>query len=193
MTCIAQRRSVGFAIPGTRANHETIDGSSFLATNETSLIGERNSLPWLRVSALAGSCAVFAISLFVPCYYTPVYLTIDRVSTPKPEYGIAVFLLGWIEVFEQGYSAWLANPIWLLSLVLILRREKRWLSMTSVVIGLLLSLSFLRYEFVLVDEAGHQGPIIEIGIGYWLWVLSFVLLLWAGSVADSHQPRKSPE
>lgn len=131
--------------------------------------------------ATVASCVLYVLSLFVPCYYSPVYLSSDHVATPKPEYGIAALLLGWIEVITEGYSAWLANPLWLLSLLLILGHADRWISVVISTVGFLFSLSFLFYNSVLVNEAGHKGEIIGYGIGYWLWLSSFVLLLGIAS------------
>lgn len=130
----------------------------------------------LRTLATVGSCGLYVLSLWFPCYYTPVYLSVGK-PTPKPAYGMEALLLGWVEVIGEGYSAWLANPLWLLTLALILGHANRWIPTVSSSVGLLLSLSFLLYHSVLVNEAGHKGTIIGYGSAYWLWVSSFVLLL----------------
>ncbi|QDU35931.1 hypothetical protein Mal4_02130 [Maioricimonas rarisocia] len=98
-------------------------------------------------------------------------------ETGKATYALGVLLFGWAEILLEGFSAWLANPLWLLTLVLILVPVPRPLPLATSLAGLALALSFLLYESILLDEAGNKGEILGYGPGYWLWGASFVALL----------------
>ena len=74
---------------------------------------------------------------------------------------------------------WLANPLLCCGWITLKDNPKR-----AAGLGLLataLSLSFLAFDKVIADEAGHYRRVTEYGPGYWLWVSSCLTML-AGSV-----------
>ncbi len=140
----------------------------------------------LRGCILIASILVFGRSVFTPCYYTHIYHGQSPILDPT--FGIEALLFGWVEIFDSGYSAWLANPLWLISCILLLARSKMYCRLVAV-LALAVSLSFLLYDVVLVNEAGSKSEIIRYGIGYWLWVASFVLLCAATAIGTNDAPR----
>lgn len=90
-----------------------------------------------------------------------------------------------IDLFQgKGFSisnpigssfAWLANPLFFLSLIALKRDSKRaiWLSVAS----LALMLSFMLIGKVVSNEAGGYATITAYKAGYWLWLSSPVVLM----------------
>ncbi|MBD0831591.1 hypothetical protein [Aestuariibaculum sediminum] len=94
--------------------------------------------------------------------------------------GILNLISGWIGVFMGNFPAfpWLANPLLFLSWYLFKKQKTNWSFLLSV-ISFILMLSFL-----LVDEIIHKGGsivsrVLSYQIGYWLWVLSSLIMLTA--------------
>jgi len=76
--------------------------------------------------------------------------------------------------------AWLANPLLLITWILLLRNNKFALLLS--IFATLLSLSFLGIDEVPINEAGGIEKIIKIEIGYWLWLFS-CLITFIGSIS----------
>ncbi len=74
---------------------------------------------------------------------------------------------------------WMANPL-LCGGWITLKDNPKWAAGLSL-LATALSLSFLTFDKVIADEAGHYRPVIGCGPGYWLWVSSCLTML-AGSV-----------
>jgi hypothetical protein len=93
--------------------------------------------------------------------------------------GYVCLLFGWITIFGGlGYFfPWLANLFYLPGLLLWLlpTRSPRWGAIFPV-IGLGLATLTFRIETIMVNEAGHRVA-VQPGIGAWLWMASFALLL----------------
>lgn len=128
----------------------------------------------LKKIILVGSVILFAFSLGQKCYCT----------TTQCADSILVFLLGWAAIFSgaAGFS-WLANPL-LIAAWLLLRRNLK-TSMFLSVFAFLFALSFLLFDAIIDNEAGHVHQVIAYRAGYWIWVASsctmvigtFVLML----------------
>lgn len=113
-----------------------------------------------------------SIILFLISLTQKAYCTSDSCSE-----GFLVFLLGWAVAFTSfaGLS-WLANPLLILSWLLLHRKLK--LSMLLCTGAFLLSFSFLLAGEVTANESGQQHQIVSRNAGYWLWFSSsFVMLL----------------
>lgn len=111
--------------------------------------------------AVSGSC--FLISLFNTAFCT----------TDHCRLSIEAFLSGWLVLFiEPAGLTWLANPLLIVALVMILKDKKSsfWLSLMAS----LLSLSFLLCNTIIENEAGGAREIIKLKPGYWLWVASCI-------------------
>jgi Flp pilus assembly protein TadB len=51
------------------------------------------------------------------------------------------------------------------------------LSLKISIAAAIVSLSFLFFKQIMVNEAGNYSKIISYNLGYWLWVLSAVIML----------------
>ena len=88
--------------------------------------------------------------------------------------------LFYAEGLKGGWKAgatlsWLANPALLFAWIAGSKIPKEGLVLSS--ISLLLMLSFLAFDEVLADEAGHYRQIQSLALGYWLWVASALVLV----------------
>ena len=108
-------------------------------------------------------------------------------------------LIGWIGVFNEifglltgiydfiignGFTtnpkigatfSWLANPFIFLSIVIIRKNYKIALILSLISIGLILS--FLMFDSIFANEAGHYNKITSYELGYWMWLLSSITIL----------------
>lgn len=93
---------------------------------------------------------------------------------------INFFLIGSTAILGGGtleWLIWLANPISLFSIIIFLYNDNNlkkalWLNF----IALILSSSFRSWNEILVSESGATGKIISFEKGYYLWVLSILVL-----------------
>ena len=84
---------------------------------------------------------------------------------------LAVFIMGPLGfAFPFATLVWLANPILLISWIKIYKNRKE--SLIASFLATLIALSFLLFNKIVDDEAGHYRNIIGYQSGYWLWVLS---------------------
>ena len=116
------------------------------------------------------SMAMFAASLPFGCF------TCGDASINS----LMVLLVGWMGMFKGGAnSTWIANPLLAMSWLFFALRSY----VTASVVSLLasaLAFSFLFCHGVATDEGGADHPIVSYQIGYWLWLLS-CLIMFAGS------------
>ena len=144
-----------------------------------------------RIITLAGSGGLLLFALTQPCYCTGECMN-----------SVLVLLLGWAGMFVElgAVLNWVlerlhgnapvwpaalgATLTWLANLLLgcgwiTLKAHPKWTAGLSL-LATALSLSFLSFDTVIADEAGHYRPITGYGPGYWLWVSGCVTML-AGS------------
>lgn len=120
--------------------------------------------------------ALFSTSLLLPGYYTESYLTQATIATLTPLYGLELLVFGFLEMFFHGFSAWLANPVMVIYLILALgQANRKWLLLTSMSC-VLLTLSFAGYASILVNEAGGRSPVAFWGAGYFCWIGTAITL-----------------
>ncbi|WP_379964215.1 hypothetical protein [Epilithonimonas sp. UC225_85] len=84
--------------------------------------------------------------------------------------GFFAFLGGGI--FET--IIWTANPLFLNSIIF--SRKYPQIAILFSILSFGLSLSFLFWNEILVSENGRMGKIIEFNFGYWIWIMSILLL-----------------
>ncbi|MGZ3923432.1 MAG: hypothetical protein ACXVBJ_06650 [Flavisolibacter sp.] len=135
--------------------------------DEQILVEEKSKLKTL---VLIVGIGLFIFSLFNICFCT------DNGCRTS----IEAFLIGWLAMLAGGAAiAWLANPLLIIAWVLLTKNKKSaWLfSLTA----LLFSISFLKFQTIIENEAGDYNPIKTIGLGYWLW-LSSCLATFVGSL-----------
>jgi hypothetical protein len=118
------------------------------------------------------SVVLFALSLTMEAFY----IADDNGS----EYSSAfAFGLGWMGFMAGNFMTtflWLANPLYILAIILPGFNKK-----ASALIGLLavvLALAFLAVDSIATSESGN-GPyykITAIGSGYWIWLAAIAVL-----------------
>jgi len=120
----------------------------------------------LKKAILLISVILFLLSLTQKCYCT----------TSQCGDSIMVFLLGWAAIVSGGAGfSWIANPLLFAAWFSLGKNLKA--SMFLSVFAALLSLSFLLFDSVLDNEAGHQNQIIAYKSGYWIWTASSLCML----------------
>jgi hypothetical protein len=120
------------------------------------------------------SAAGFVVCLFQPAYYLG--------SELKPEYGYTLLAYGPFGL-PSGYYAWLANPAYLIGLVMYKTGRFR-ASLVSSLLGLAVALSFLTHQQMWDMVGGNplKKTVVSHGAGYWLWLAAFALLAAGAAV-----------
>lgn len=114
----------------------------------------------IKITTLSFSIGLLIIALTQKCYCT----------TSLCGDSIAVFLFGIFGVFFGGAAlCWLANPLLILSWILIKNNK---VSFILSILSVLIAISFMLFDEIIDDEAGHYRKIIGYELGYWLWLCS---------------------
>lgn len=137
------------------------------------MLRERIKSPqfWLVVSS---------ITLYVLClFFTPFYVA----DKDADVYSNSLFmvLLGWMSILGGGLIPtiiWLANPLYLFGGFLILNKEK--FGIVAVSLSVILALYFTTLDSIMLGESGKTTAITELGAGFYLWISSFFMMLFAG-------------
>ncbi|MBX3678491.1 MAG: hypothetical protein KF853_15865 [Rhodocyclaceae bacterium] len=124
------------------------------------------SNPAIRKAIVAFACALYALSLFLPG------LLFER-RAPLPGYEILMF--GWLGILSFDF-AWYGNPMFVLSAIFLGFKHARKSAFTSSVGFFLGFLAVFAKEWWFNEGAGT--PIKELGIGYYIWMCSFLLLMF---------------
>ena len=132
--------------------------------DEQILVSER---PKLTNTFLILGAALFFVSLLLTAFCT------NRGCRPSYE----AFLSGWLVMLDGGAGmSWLANPMLFTSWILLDKsRKNAWI---FALLAVAFCFSFLSFDNVLENTAGHRGVIQSVNTGYWLWTASsFVTLI----------------
>ncbi len=97
------------------------------------------------------------------------------VTTERAVQGYWIMLVGWMG-FMIFQFAWFANPLALLSLLLI-RKHPWWALATSILSLLCLSQAFLFSE-IPTDTSGQSIAVVSRGIGFYCWVGSIACVFY---------------
>lgn len=126
---------------------------------------------YLKNGLILFSLVLFIFSLFQPAFF------IDRKDSDAYSDSLFLFALGWMSFLGGGFIPfliWLANPLYLLSLFLVKKKSKY--GITTISISIILAIIFANLNEILTSESGSTSKITELGNGYYLWLLSFVVL-----------------
>jgi len=119
---------------------------------------------------------IVSLVIFVICLTQHAFF-IDRSDYDGWSSPIGLILVGWLPLLSGEASAlsWLANPLLLFSWISLFKLPKAtlWTSLAA----LLLGLSFLSVEEIMSSEAPTYSKVTEIKAGYWLWLLSMLVLV----------------
>ncbi len=80
-----------------------------------------------------------------------------------------------------AFLIWLTNPFLLISWFF--TRKNPIVACIVSGISLAIALSFLFFDEIMINEAGHYGTITGYALGYWLWVLS-IATVFIGSAKN---------
>lgn len=118
----------------------------------------------LRRIVLILSIVTFIISLTQKSYCT------DECGD-----SITALIFGFFAIISGlvGLS-WYANPLLLISWFTI--KDNKYSTIFSK-ISFLLSFSFLLFNEIIIDEAGHYSKIVSYELGYWLWISSTIIMV----------------
>lgn len=141
----------------------------------------KKSLLRIKILFMSASLLLLLFSLTGHAYY------VEGTGDSVGSFGLVAFLLGWVNMLEAGI-AWLANPILLLSWILLFNRRIK-ASLVLGIVALLFSLSFLLFDEVVANEGGGKREIVGYGRGYWLWVSSCVVNLLGSLVVNIKMKR----
>ncbi|MCD0245988.1 hypothetical protein JWH11_08225 [Xanthomonas melonis] len=90
--------------------------------------------------------------------------------------GLAILLFGWMQVIDGQCVAWMSNPLFLLAWLGYFLKADR-MAAVLLVAACLIGLDAFRATRFDRNEAGHQVMIDHVGVAFYLWELSFVVLL----------------
>jgi len=79
--------------------------------------------------------------------------------------------------YGGAYLTWFANPFYLISLLT--NKLNPWINLIMAIFAFIVALSFTRGGTILLNEDGDKGQITELEIGYWLWLLSMLLIIFS--------------
>lgn len=114
------------------------------------------------------SSMVFLISLTQNCV---IYQYFGNVNYPS----YSALLFGWMHFVGGGFwegVVWLANPLFALGLYLLFKKNFK--AIFPLIIASLLALIFLSFENLRMTKSGRIAPIIELELGYFLWLISIL-------------------
>lgn len=82
--------------------------------------------------------------------------------------------IGEVDYTIGATFSWLANPALLIAWLTY--KENKTTSLVFTILSLALMLSFLMFDEVIDNEAGHYNKIVSYKAGYWLWLSSSAVL-----------------
>jgi hypothetical protein len=125
------------------------------------------------------SLILLFISITQPAFF------IDRPEDPEAwSDSWIIFFFGWTFFLGGSFSGtfiWLANPIYFTSLIFIFDHKPKGIYLS--VLATLIALLFSTFDTVITSESGSYSAITSFGLGYKLWVSSFITLT-VGSIIN---------
>ena len=107
--------------------------------------------------------------------------------------GVLALIMAFFAMLE-GQFAWLANPLWFVAMVLVAIGLNR-----AALIASVLAILVAQQTWMVVgteingDEGGVKKYLVtSLGIGFWLWVFSFVLIAAVAIVRPRATPQTTP-
>ena len=92
-------------------------------------------------------------------------------------HGDSSFLMGFVcLLFGFSYLAWFANPLFLVSIVLLSLNRLR-MALAASTASLILAATTFLIQKVPYNEAGHMANVVGYGLGFYLWIASMSVLL----------------
>ena len=111
--------------------------------------------------------------IYVSSFFQECYLVNGKSSIGS--FGLIAFLLGWLN-FDVIGIIWLANPLFIASVILFMTTNNKRLPLILSMVSLFLALSFMKINEIIKNEGGGTGYITEYLNGYWIWLTSITLM-----------------
>jgi hypothetical protein len=124
-----------------------------------------------RIGIITFSALLFCASL------TQDAIIYNDFDGQKTHASFPLLIMGGLAILGGGlfeWLVWLANPLYILSIVLFIQSKKNGLILS--VLSTLIGLSFLNWNEILAAESGRTAEIESLELGYWLWVSSLAAL-----------------
>jgi len=142
---------------------------------------------WL--SAISTIVRIFAAAAFLGALMLSPYITRE----PQLETsGWTALLLGWLSILDHKMTAWLANPLLIVSIVKM--KSRPGLSVALSVLALLAAHDFAKFESLGWDSSKdiYAGRIIGLDTGAYFWLASLILTAVASVLQWSSVQPTSP-
>jgi hypothetical protein len=123
--------------------------------------------------AILISVFIFLISLMQDCM---IYQYFGLVHYPS----YMAFLVGWLHFGGGGFfegCIWLANPLYFVGLFLLYKKNDK--AFLLLICSSILVLTFLSFENLTMTKSGRIAPIIELKLGYFLWLASILFITFS--------------
>lgn len=127
------------------------------------------------VGVIGLSILFLSISLFLPVFHTADGGIFD---------GFSVMIIGWMAItfanLGVGSIGWYANPLLLIVWAGLALSKFRVAGFVALIvsIGIALCSLLLAHKTVEVNEGGGTSEIVSIGIGFYVWLSSFVICIF---------------
>ncbi len=112
------------------------------------------------------SISLYIISLFLPCFYTNIGVTSSLVALMFGMFGV---------LFGGAGFSWLANPALIMAWASAGAKKNYCLFYS--LCATFFALIFLSFDKIPLDEGGGLKDITSLGIGYYLWTSSMLVML----------------
>lgn len=129
--------------------------------------------------AIPVSLLLLALSFSQNSYYLEGISAGDHPST------LSLFFLGWMG-FLGGYLTgtilWMANPLYILSIILCCT-GKRITAFILSLIASILAFSFSLFDNAMISKMESSAKIISLEKGYWFWLASIIVLMIGAGIS----------
>ena len=141
-----------------------------------------------RIIWIVASVACWLVACFLPALHL-----LGKANTQGEQstmVGLLAFIMAFFAMLE-GQFAWLANPLWFTAMVLVLVRYNR---AALIVSALAILVAQQTWMVVGTEIPGDEGGVkkylvTSLGLGFWLWVFSFVVIAAVAAVRPQRQPQ----
>jgi hypothetical protein len=98
-------------------------------------------------------------------------------------HGDSSFLLGFVcLLFGFSYLAWFANPLFLVSIILLSLNRSR-MALAASTASLILAATTFLIQKAPFNEAGHMANVVGYGLGFYLWIASMSAILLTSALS----------